>query len=238
MTTALNTLVPVPGFEQTSFAYVNGRLVWAEIGAMIEHPRNWHYPWNPLPKQYKKSRLKQGAKLAWEIIQSNPTPGLLAWLAGKSLSFSMENAVLRFDAVLIALKAKDLINFEKSATRVIGLGNGLTPSGDDFLGGIFFALHYAPIKSWSTHVEGLHARIKKFSVTGTNSISAALLNDLMCGRSYRVLHDLLSSLESCNVDEIDSSLKKLLKIGASSGADMLAGVLLALNIYKPSLNPS
>jgi hypothetical protein len=72
------------------------------------------------------------------------------------------------------------------------------------------------------------ALIRDAALTSTNVISAALLDDLIAGKSYSALHDVLFAMYSNNPTNIVSACEKLLNVGASSGADMLAGLLLAL----------
>jgi hypothetical protein len=72
------------------------------------------------------------------------------------------------------------------------------------------------------------ARIRNCAATSTNVISAALLDDLIDGASYGALHELLAALQGKLLPEIARSTQALLRVGASSGADMLAGLLAAL----------
>ena len=71
-------------------------------------------------------------------------------------------------------------------------------------------------------------RIRAAALASTNAISAALLDDLMDGASHRALHDMLVALQSNDATKMEASGGELMRVGASSGADMLAGLLLAL----------
>ena len=166
--------------------------------------------------------------------------GLLGWLAGQRLVFPLELARLRLQAVAQALRAQDVVALEAAAMPVLGLGHGLTPSGDDLLGGIFFTLAHAPITSdaaWVSAMPGLHARIRRAAQSASNPISAALLDDLMRGSSYRVLHDVLDAFQAGEPGPITDAVDRLVRLGASSGGDMLAGVFLALQICEPPADP-
>jgi hypothetical protein len=52
----------------------------------------------------------------------------------------------------------------------------------------------------------------------------------MAGKSYGELHDMLDALESNDSRFIESAVDALLGVGSSSGADLLAGLLLALTM--------
>ena len=228
-------LQAVPGFETTDYAVLSGRIVWTGSKARTDHPRNLAHPWRAAPGAYDAQALRNGAALAWAGMDTHI--GLLGWLAGQRLVFPLELARPRLRAVAQALRAQDLAAFEAAALRVLGLGHGLTPSGDDLLGGILFTLAYAPIPAWHSAMPGLHARIRRAAESATNPISAALLDDLMRGSSYRVLHDVLDALQAGEPGPITDAVNRLLRLGSSSGGDMLAGVFLALQICEPPAEP-
>jgi hypothetical protein len=229
--TGRNSMLPtqsITDFESTAYAYRDGDIVWLGDDAVTDHPRNGHRPWQPPVLHCDTVRLQSGAATCFELLAQHPCKGLLLWLIGQALPFPLNHAQSRFDAVRLALQANDLAAFEVAALRVLGLGHGLTPSGDDFVGGILFALHHAPRAQWQSAMPGLHQRIRTAAARATNVISAALLDDLMRGASYGALHSLLAALQSNNALRIGSATTQLLRLGASSGADMLAGLLLAL----------
>lgn len=228
-------LQAVPGFETTDYAVLNGRIVWTGSRARTDHPRNLAHPWHAAPAVYDAERLRKGAALVWQRM--NMHIGLLGWLAGQRLVFPLELARPRLDALAQALRAQDLAAFEAAALRVLGLGHGLTPSGDDLLGGIVFTLAYAPIPAWHSAMPGLHARIRRAAKSATNPISAALLDDLMRGSSYRVLHLVFDAFQSGEAVRITDAVDQLLRLGSSSGGDMLAGVFLALQTCEPPAKP-
>jgi Protein of unknown function (DUF2877) len=172
--------------------------------------------------------LAAGARLCLRQLDGRESHGLLSWLLARPLPFPLEVARPRLDAVRAALACGDAIAFEAAVLRLLGLGPGLTPSGDDFIGAIFFALAHAPRRAWREAMPGMQARLRDAALTATNPISAALLDDLMAGASYRVLHELLAALQDGDAVAIAQTTQALLCVGASSGADMLAGLLLAL----------
>lgn len=225
-------LSPVPGFEGTAYALLHGRLVWAGREAVTDHPRNAHRPWQPARQRFSPLRLRAGAACLLAGLEEGSAGlsprGLLWWLCGQPLPFPMLPAQARFDALRAALHAQDLPAFEAAALRVLGLGPGLTPSGDDFLGAMLFTLRHAPVPAWKAQLPAVRQRLLQAARTATNPISAALLADLMAGRSYRALHELLTALHQGAPAPMFSAAHALLAVGASSGADMLAGVLVAL----------
>ena len=227
----LNLFTPIQGFEATDYAWFDRRIVW--VGdADVRHPRNYWKPWQPPTKTYSAALLQAGARLCRAQIAKNDAHGLLLWLTKRELAFPLNHAKARFDAVRDALQTKHSKAFQTSAIRVLGLGQGLTPSGDDFLGGIFFAYTHVckPYPDWLSSLPALEANIHKACEAATNPISAALLIDNMLGASYGQLHDMLDALESNDTRFIENATQALLNLGSSSGADLLAGLLLALTL--------
>jgi hypothetical protein len=110
----------------------------------------------------------------------------------------------------------------------VGLGQGLTPSGDDFLGGLLFAAHslrtaYPEDFDWENEpimglIDWAHAQ--------THPISHAILSDLALGHGPEPLHEVFTSLlKGQNLDHTMAGVTRLIKIGATSGWDILAGML-------------
>jgi Protein of unknown function (DUF2877) len=221
-------LKPVIGFESTDYAYSGDHIVWIGDDGAVRHPRSYWNPWQAQDKTYSPALLKEGARMCLNHIEKSESQGLLLWLTQRDMPFPLDKAIERFDAVRAALQPKQLKAFEASALRVLGLGNGLTPSGDDFLGGIFFALAHKPHSAWVSAMPSLQAAIQAACKDATNPISAALLADNMAGTSYGQLHDMLDALESNDSRFIAAATDALLRLGSSSGADLLAGLLLAL----------
>lgn len=228
MRACLPPLQKIPGFESTDYALLRGKLVWAGEGANTRHPRNARDRWQPTPIACDAARLRVGAGTCLRWLDTLPAKGVLLWLAGQPMAFPLNHAAQRFDAIRSALERNDLQAFEAAALRVLGLGHGLTPSGDDFVGGICFALRHAPRDAWRAELPAVLVRVRKAAAGSTNVISAALLDDLIDGASYAALHELLAALQDEPLPGIARATQALLRIGASSGADMLAGLLVAL----------
>ncbi len=221
-------LQKIAGFESTGYAMLHGQVVWTGEDARTDHPRNVRHPWHAEPLHCDATSLRAGALQCLAMLDTLPTKGLLLWLRHRPLPFPMERAARRFDAIRSALETNQLRDFETAALRVIGLGEGLTPSGDDFLGGICFALNHAQRRAWRAELPSVLAGIRAAATTSTNVISAALLSDLIEGSSYRAAHELVAALQAGAPHEIERAARSLLGVGASSGADILAGVLVAL----------
>ena len=231
--TSNSGLQSIPGFESTDYAYLNGSIVWTGSHAATQHPRHAYSPWQSDAFEFNRDKLFEGALLCKSLFKTNQplsskTNGLMLWFLNHDMPFPLNLSAARFDAIKHALYKNDLPAFTTAAIRVLGLGNGLTPSGDDFLGGILFAQAHVPRQAWVADLPKAKQKIQLSATKLTNVISAALLDDMMAGNSYSALHDVLKAIHSKDSGEIQTCCLKLMRIGASSGSDMLAGLLLAL----------
>jgi hypothetical protein len=125
------------------------------------------------------------------------------------------------------------------AHNLFGLGTGLTPSGDDFLGGLLFCINalqtaypelnfFKPIPLEAYRVQ-------------THPISFVLLHDLANGHAIAPLHHIVNGLLSAqSLESIDPFVSQLTQVGHSTGWDLLTGLLTGLllayqgNYFIPS----
>ncbi len=116
----------------------------------------------------------------------------------------------------------------RAAAALIGLGPGLTPSGDDFVGGALFArallTRGAADAAWCRAV----AEVRALARARTHPVSAALLADLAGGQGWAPLHALVGTLAAGGGAAAIGPAREVTRIGHSSGWDLLAGLLTAL----------
>ncbi len=113
---------------------------------------------------------------------------------------------------------------------LIGLGPGLTPAGDDFVGGAMIALRACGKNAGDGALaDRIAAWALPLARTNTNRISRAHLECAAVGEGHQALHDYLASGS-------ERDLALLRRIGHTSGIDAAAGALHALGTvgYKLS----
>jgi Protein of unknown function (DUF2877) len=113
---------------------------------------------------------------------------------------------------------------DEAAAMLIGLGPGLTPSGDDLLGGAMIALHATGRAAAASR---LAAWALPLAETRTGAISRAHLVCAAAGEGSASLHEVLAALLTGDVAALAEAVAALGAIGHSSGWDMLAGATLA-----------
>lgn len=112
------------------------------------------------------------------------------------------------------------------AVSLIGLGPGLTPSGDDFLTGLFtvFNMKNSPFYAQRSFCED----VLKHAKTLTNDISYMALKKAATGKVRESIINLIESLIAGNEEDLFLSLNKVLSIGSSSGTDISLGLVCGL----------
>lgn len=117
------------------------------------------------------------------------------------------------------------------AARLVGLGPGLTPSGDDFLTGYLAALwSRAAVESGIvTLLKALNAPFTALLLR-TNVISGQMLRDAVHGRFAEHLIKLVDAV--AHARDVAGATVRVLENGHSSGADTVCGLLFG---YVPGL---
>lgn len=153
------------------------------------------------------------------------------YIFGKSSVNSDENRYVAFFLQAIkhideAIEKRDNDAVLKHSYELVGLGVGLTPSGDDFLLGCLAVWHYfeSPLIECFKESDWIE-NVKKRST----SISAFMLENGVNGYVNQALGDLLMHHQE---KSLSAYLSPFLKIGATSGTDMLIGVIFAYRQMK------
>lgn len=129
-------------------------------------------------------------------------------------------------AIARACREQDGAALLEEAAELVGLGEGLTPSGDDFIGGALFSL--AMLRDAGTRLPnyspGALASFLELSRKRTNRISFALLSDHAAGHACESAHRLVLALMGRESPEMTRrAASDLIRIGHSTGWDLLAG---------------
>lgn len=107
---------------------------------------------------------------------------------------------------------------------LVGLGPGLTPTGDDILAGTLLTLHAL---RQTERAAALATAINEWGVEGTNRISLAHLRAAAAGQGAAPFHDMLNGLLRCDAT-FEPYLWRIDAVGHSSGWDILTGIVTTL----------
>ncbi len=191
--------------------------------------------WRPAPSgPWSRQSLGEGLRALDRLTaEALPTEGLATFLRPDAAAASPEarkaapnvailHAWLRGVSESNASPPRSVL---EAATELLGLGPGLTPSGDDFLGGLLIALRLLDYDDLAARLwTGLEAAAARRSV----ELSVAHLRAAAAGRGGAALHAALNALVTGRAGDLPAVLERIEAIGHTSGWDALAGAVTAL----------
>jgi hypothetical protein len=219
--------------------------------------------WRPheLPASVTPEILgKEGRRLANLVDRLGRPDGFGALIVARRPAFPLDRATDNARIFLEACARDDTRAAAAIGEQLLGLGPGLTPAGDDLVGGAVFArrlvagiIHRRDLvgrglvprrgsrRGTSPRPTGFlvepasaegwreaAAKIRARAAERTHRISAVLLGDLLEGEGYAPLHDLTLALARSDTTVALDAAVRLVRIGHSSGWDILTGFLGAL----------
>ncbi len=191
--------------------------------------KSWRPPAWPAPLPARRL-IETGIALARRVAREGPAKGLAGGMFGDSSAVGSSGFALTASQRVEAFASwlsEALAGAQFSPPPIkglVGLGPGLTPSGDDFLTGVLALLDALGEKRAHAILAGA---IKQSAHSLTSRLSACLLGVAADGHVGEYLHCAVSSATS---GQVDAAVAACRRIGHSSGWDMMAGVATALKI--------
>ena len=165
-----------------------------------------------------------------QILLANAKPTGLSPLVYPLLAGETPNRNLYCDialphvwVLLRALQEEKKEQIKESVCALLGLGPGLTPSGDDLLSGLLYGLRHSGARN-TVACEMLGDTIRETAPERTNAVSAEYLT--------AVAEDAAFDRMSAAWTDPAAGAAGLLEIGNNSGSEMLLGLLLAAATQK------
>jgi Protein of unknown function (DUF2877) len=125
-------------------------------------------------------------------------------------------------ALARGIAGRDARAFADAACALIGLGEGLTPAGDDCVLGALAAIHrLAP--GWLTSHEGRRGQLADAARRRTTDVARDFLLEALDGR---FAEPVLALLTAPTAAMAGIAARRLVAMGATSGADTLCGIRL------------
>jgi hypothetical protein len=235
------------------YARAGGEWIWIGHGDVAMHPRavvlaeavrvttvdrlaaGALTPWRP-PRLPRGSDVREALRSGCAVLARNrpklaSPAGFAALLDGAAPAFPLARAEAHVRAFASALARDDRAAIRAAAWPLLGLGPGLTPSGDDLVGGALFArrLQAATTREIDA-ADGLAAQLIADARERTHPIAAALFADLATAQTFASLHRLAHAMVAHEGDDaIVAAARETVAIGHSSGSEMLAGVILGVD---------
>jgi Protein of unknown function (DUF2877) len=163
-----------------------------------------------------------GGRLLLTALASRPAPPAAAGLfspGGRTAQKGLDHGI----------RERDATAFVEGAAGLIGLGEGLTPAGDDCLVGALAVLSRHAAAWLADHAE-IRTALAFTSELGTTTLGREFLLHALDGSFSEAI---LRLMQARSAAEAVERIEDLGRMGASSGADTLWGIRLALGALSP-----
>ncbi|MBU5459175.1 DUF2877 domain-containing protein [Anaerostipes sp. MSJ-23] len=157
------------------------------------------------------------------IITAPPQGFVLIFQPTPNLNLMLKTARKHIHATSNSLKTRNFQDAVSHLISLIGLGIGLTPSGDDFLCGFLCGLIFMNL--WDTPFSCYLRQQIQCNLSRTNEISSAFLSCALHRQFGTAVHMLSDHPKMSHI------LSEFLAIGHSSGLDTLCGIYFAFQIF-------
>jgi hypothetical protein len=213
------------------------------IGGLAEADLSRAVVWKPRTKfePFRIDRLCEGYRALCECLKGRSGEGgfwplYRAYFKGERVggTANADEVVKRAKKIIDGLVWKTLqgiVSIEPEVSEMLGLGIGLTPSGDDFLCG------YACALAWVSNSSGYRipqlekiASVVRSRQSTTTVLSFQLLQRAIKGEASEAVEGLLESVFSGKTHEIKKRVSEVFRLGETSGADMMLGLALGLRV--------
>lgn len=207
--------------------------------------------WEPRPDvtiyQWNRETVAQHSRLLSRFLAKKQHQMGLAPLVGSLLLEKTPQetplsrmAMSKLRLLVQASWQRNIAGIEEATLGLAGLGPGLTPSGDDVLGGFaaIMALLSLQLSADSISRKHISSTIAEVAKPHTTKLSAVLLEFAARGEVSEQFGTLLLSLNR-PAEESEIVLKaadRVLAFGANSGGDILLGMLLGLRALEGEIN--
>lgn len=182
-------------------------------------------------------RLGRAERLAHEVAPQGGLAPLLQYidaLAGagevppppSELNMLNHTAWTGLQALLPAWRARDAGAVRRAATGLVGLGPGLTPSGDDLLAGLLIGT----ARAHGGDVAELGRASLAAAAGRTTDVALARLGHTARNTVEDVQESVLTSLLGRDDSALDTAVARAARWGHTSGADTLVGLFLGLRL--------
>jgi hypothetical protein len=215
-----------------------------KIGAKVVLDTTTASLWQPCPintgEVVRLDKLPGRVRALASIVDCAQAPGLgrfipeIACAAPESVNATQDPVLLRAKPLVLGAADAFRTGHGKQAAlcvdALVGLGAGLTPSGDDFLGGLMFGASALRTAYPNARFFDLAVPSETYR-SRTHPISWALLDDHTKGHAIAPLHLIVNGiLVGASIAEIRPAVQQLVRVGHSTGWDMLAGLFAGLLI--------
>ena len=226
---------PLPVFNGQVTILQPDEIAMADLGVhiLLDQARVWTPPLPPitiLPLEQIDFALRQITRM---VIESKRGVGFVPLLpfifdlpARPTVPISLQPTIVNVVLLKQQLLHSPLTASLPQIKDLMGLGRGLTPSGDDFINGLLLAFNRIPQRlQYQAQLDELNHDVVEMAFSKTTALSANLIEAASRGSADERLLQALDGLLTGALSP-EKIVQVLETYGSSSGIDALAGVCL------------
>jgi len=234
---ALPLTNPIPAGTTVHFA--SGQLLFPDAGISIA--TDVSNVWKPAPRQKSPAdsvdRQKRLNYITEEVLLRKPGAGFSSLLPGVlKLSAEMKPVspalIPIYENILLLqqhIQERRLPLVGEILCNFLGFGEGLSPSGDDYVIGVLLSMNrWKDVLLPNEDLGSLNQQVMETAYQCTTTLSANLIECAVLGQSDERLIKAIDYL-MCGGGQKDEIVTNLLYWGSSSGIDVFAGIATALS---------
>lgn len=152
-----------------------------------------------------------------------------------------EKARPYIDSLMWGIMSGDIETIKKSAGSILGLGPGLTPSCDDFIAGVILSLKTASTLLCKDEPEAINffdkmsEELALIAKEKTTIYSSWFISESAMGEGSKAALELIFSIISSRPEKVAELSRKLIAVGATSGADIAIGIYYGIRFLTSRL---
>lgn len=138
-------------------------------------------------------------------------------------------AVPAIMALRIGIRSNDAAAMQRQVETLLGLGVGLTPSGDDVLGGLAAGLFLGGVpETRNSFVSVLREVLRQEG--RTTEFSAHALRCIVDGEIPEIIHNVARDIGEREESDVERAMATLLSYGSTSGTEIALGLCLGVGL--------
>ena len=213
------------GLRQGTVFFVNdsSTLHCGRLELAFSHSRKWDRPLPVFPPMTASTVILSTVK---ELLLSDGNDGGYKYFFQHTEPADLFATALRQrgKSLLTALRHSRFAELKTHGLSLIGLGHGLTPSGDDFLAALITVFHL-PGGPFPEECRQIGQCWAAAADSTTTTVGALLLHTAAEGRAREPVSEFIAALATNQTETILQAARQVLAFGSCSGTDWLAGLI-------------
>lgn len=214
------------------------QIVFEGICAITDYQRCPHVSCQPIFDRHfnAQEQIRRLHFLYQNVLKTAQTGGILTYLGmddltdskqeGSQMSRYLEKVRARYKTLVTGIRSDSDERIREGVCGLLGIGQGLTPSGDDFLLGFLCGLREVGVNHSRSAAEKMAHCLAENAPSRTTTLSVEYLTYGIKRLYHQNLKELIEAFNMGNDEELSQKAVTLIGLGHFSGTDLLTGFIM------------